>query len=414
MPRHYVARFLTIAILAATIVAPPFAGALPRPDQATQLSATQQEIALLTVPATNPSTVSTPVLTNGRQYRFEISGTWKWAADTCTYAEMAFTTSNCWTTRSKTGLGLVIDGVKQADTAVQYRSDHTYFMSWAGQGVAVRLYVFDTNYDDNSGAITVRVFQTSRVTYQLKLTQPIGVSDVFIPTTTVDARSVCIAPEISCPVTQTVTVVVGPVVVPSIPLPGPFLTIYVKHNDQDEFVITTDPPLLPPLVFLDVYKYAFGQTLIETATVAAGGPIPEQRTCDPPCPIFESPTQFTIGQQRIQPCFENRCLSSGSSLNVILTWTADRSHLYLLNAQDPLATGQTALWLPWNPRDDRETEWFQANMSALSATIDVAIMVPPPPSDPGGPPRRLFGTSASAAGLGQFIEAAFETKVSGQ
>src|SRR5687767_404661 len=96
-------RNLMIFAIAAVLLVPVLALAIPRPDGAQQVAPESQLGSPITLSANDSVGTSTPLLTNGRSYRLEVSGTWKPSTGTGNFADAAYETTNNsnWTQTNK-------------------------------------------------------------------------------------------------------------------------------------------------------------------------------------------------------------------------------------------------------------------------------------------------------------------------
>lgn len=379
-------------VLAAILLVPALAVALPRLEQFQRVGTPSENlIATVSVPATSPTTVSTPILATDREYRLQVTNTWKYAGAVCTLADTAYTTTDCWATRNRTGHGLVIDGVRQADTGLTFRSDHVYSIPVTGEGRSLLMQIWDTNYTDNTDGLTVQVYQVARVTYEFRDVRPLPpayVNQEVIPATTYTPPGVP---------TQTVQPTNG-ITVPQVG------SLDFFHNAQGLWCIsiTTSSGTQPVGCVIDPGRVLpGGQNRLPDTTVPIGGqtvPVPVP-ICQAGCPIPGiQPAPIPIPGVRVEAG-----IPPGSTVEVILSWSADLSHLYL--AASDTALGLGSLTAPWNFRSPTETAWFLANVQNLGATFQIGV-------------KRADGTyidrrRVDAPGMGQFIEAMFASKLLG-
>lgn len=428
--RHLAIRFLITAILAT----PMSAAALPRPEGAGQPpgTATETQIAEFTVSAVTGETFISDVLQKGRIYRFSITGAWRADNNACHQGDMAFTTPDCWVSRSKTGPGLVIDGVRQSTLACPplcYRSDHKYSVGKTGEGRSVYFYIFDTNYTDNAGGLNVKIFQISQVTWQVKNSTTLPSGNVPVPTipTTTVAEGV----------TQTVILPGQTITVAPVPLG---VSIETKHDAQGRVCLYLNGSQVRDCV-VDPIAFLFGgrtpDQKIDSVPPQCGG-VFQYPLCGGVTVTAEgliSPTQtVTAGPARVGPCgFEvvgmgatvtaesmgfQGCLPNeistgafippGTEARITLTWTADLSHLFIA-AEDPFLGTGSQLWAPFNHRDSAEYDWFFTHLDAVGALIEITL-VAPDGKDPDNEPEVQDVVRQVVPGMGQFLEAMFASK----
>lgn len=343
-------RLVALFVLAAILFVPLLAAALPRPPGSTQVpSGTTETLKeTLFVSAASGIVVSSQPLLTGRSYRVEVSGDYQTDTNGCHRGDMAYVTLDCWVNRSKAGgPSLVIDGVRQSNTLVAYKSNHIYCepadgCTKVGEGRAVQFYIFDTNYGDNVGGLTVKIFAVTKVTWEFRV-------DRDLPGVVID---------------QTVTV-------PTTPQVG---SIVMNHQPDGLWCITV--------------------TVGSTSRRVACTDDPGRQFPDQTIPI--GGTNQTIRIQRT-------VIPAGSQLHVIFTWVADREHLYFFGSD--FQTG-SSLWLPWDYRNGAEYAWFLSQAANLGATIEFSV------TDPSGA-YVIPQTRVPVAGLGQILEALFESKAAG-
>ncbi|MGI2903697.1 Calx-beta domain-containing protein [Tolypothrix sp. VBCCA 56010] len=115
--------------------------------------------------------VYSSVLEVGKRYRIEASGTWQyWTDNSRNYvADARFQTDNAWNTQYNGGGGLYSNVLSNGNDDIwgEYRPDHVYTYEILGNGQRVDFYVSDSDYLNNQGAYTVKI-------YRQAATQPTG------------------------------------------------------------------------------------------------------------------------------------------------------------------------------------------------------------------------------------------------
>ncbi|MGK7879850.1 MAG: FG-GAP-like repeat-containing protein [Crocosphaera sp.] len=120
-------------------------------------------------PAGQPKVYSS-VLEQGKRYKIEVSGQVLFAGNnTNVVADAAYYTANNWSTNGDSSgsvdLGLHSTALGNSDDKFwgKYNPDHVYTYELIGQGKAIDFYFNDSNYGDNSGTYTVKIYQESEV-----------------------------------------------------------------------------------------------------------------------------------------------------------------------------------------------------------------------------------------------------------
>lgn len=410
-------RRLILFIISAVLWAPMGAFAVPRPSTFTRTQNAESQVGPSITVNADGHTYFTPILELNRSYRLEITGTWKYSANSCDYADMAYQTSDCWATKRvpNTGAGLEVNGQDQAGNppAVGYSADHKYSISLGGAGQSVQLRIFDQNYTDDAGALTVRVLQAAQVTYSWPIVEDAnGIPVIYSP-----AIQAVVLP---VPITVT-TPGIG---VPSTPLPV-LATLSGSHNPAGQYCVSING--IQPIPCQPDPGRVLGQpSYYPDGTIVLGGN--QQRDIFPPInysfPItstqYIAPIDLTAIARNIVP----GGLLSGGRFIVKTSWQADRSHLYQW-VRDPFLGTSASGWLPVNPSNSSEVSWYSNKVAASQAVIlqhpyDAALYLPADNVDAviqvtgvtaSGYP--LFDYSVVIPGLGQLLEAGFQTTAFG-
>lgn len=315
-------------LLAVALLAPAVAWGLPRPPGASQTGETEAQVGLkIDLDAQDGVGKDTPELVKGRAYRFEFAGTWKPSGAVNHFADAGFETTDGWTTWDKTGKGVVINSTNYGDRLNpeldQPDTDtHTYSITWIGRGVEETVRIHDTtSRGDNQGFLTLKIFQVSKVVYELPV---VGEANQDVP------------------VQHLATV--------RWYRNGVFLCIGIRATDGTETPIGCVNDL--------------GQ--VQDGSVPLGG----------------------------------GSILAGAKVVVTFAWTGDRSKLYSPPLEEFIGTNRMVF-----PFHSSDIPWFQANYETLSARISVAV-------EHSG--QVLFSDKvAEIPGLGQMLEAMFETNVAG-
>lgn len=386
-------RIVTLFVLAALLIVPALALALPSPDtlgaqRETDPSKTSkvQVGSALSIPATG-TPVTTPILTEGRIYEFDVSGTWQYDGNTLHQADMAFSTADGWSSASKVpgGRSLVIDGLKQSDTGVAYRASHNYTgISYTGDDRAINLSIFDNIYTDgNTGSLTVTIWAISKITWTITNAQPLP-------------EQLDVSSGISVPPTPVPGITVPPTTIGGTsPIGLARIRTYRDSfpNGQPSWCaeITVAGAVIHVGCVADPAR--LGPNLDQG--IGTSG-LPSVTICEtPPCAfagVSPTPVPLTGG------------IKKGSSLVLTLSWTGDESKLWNYVTVNKTSLNQTSNgWAPFDPTAD--TGWFTTNALTLGASLGVCLKSPD-------------GTCAhqqtvTAPGLGQFLQAMFHTQVNG-
>lgn len=409
-------RVITLIVLGAMVAAPQLSSALPRPAGGTDVP--QKSLVLwpgnaqsATLDGANSVGISSPVLTQGRQYQLEVSGTWKPSASASNLADAAFETTDG-TNWSHTGRGLLIGSTNfgAVTSPLSYRSNHVYFINWTGRGIGETLRLNDnTAYTDNSGAVTIKIWQIQRVTWNYRISQPITIGIPATPPISVDARPVNVQQEVD-----------------SVEVPGASLQVPVPQLGYIEFY---SPGSGTGVGCPDGFSRAKMKLVANGGTIAdqdlgcygstvvykqnIGGPIPEQ-------PFIVSPFRF--------PCPEPKCMvgfkgenqpvwggtgaidvvPAGTTVDVDLSWEADITRLWQTFLDD--GSGQNTYVAPFNAINANERAWYLGELAAQRLALKITVTL----YGPGRTPIYSTGNAIPPIpGMGQILESVFYTKVGG-
>ncbi|MCA1841128.1 MAG: hypothetical protein LC723_12520 [Actinobacteria bacterium] len=390
-------RYPLVFALAAVLIVPGLALALPRPNGAAQTAPETVVGSPLSIDSRDSVGVSSPVLTSGRAYRLEVVGTWKPTTSSTNNADAAFETTDG-SNWSHTGKGLLIGPTNYAGATspiTAFRSDHKYSISLTGRGIAENIRVNDPiGYADNSGSLTVTVYQIAVVTYQVTTPvtidpQALGLGQVTLPIPTATA---------SVPAEGGQTI--SPIPVGgNVPQVG---TVQFVQGSQGG-----SPVICLVLTIQGLPSTTLGCVLNPGGLVPGTGPIPiggasvgPVTVCSaPPCAVPSvSPTTKTVGGSVSQS------LPAGATVSLVFRWSADTTHIFRTFVDD--GTGSNYIVAPFDARIQSERDWYQTNFGNLDGEIAAKII-------------RTDGavvfdqTLVSISGIGQVLEAMFETKVAG-
>ena len=375
----------------------------------------------LSIPA-NGSLVYTSSLVKGLQYRFKVTGTWGWDSNSLHKADASFVTADGWSSVSRVagGRSLEIADVKQSCvtpaagcTPATYASNHTYLIDkTADSDGPVKLRIYDDNYaDGNSGSLSVEVLRAQKVTYATSFTAPVGVATIpvsqvlLVPTTTVDP-----APGVG-------------VIVPEIPVPGTgtLATLKAKPvgNGYCLFINTSQTGDIPsggvciPNLVNAGCCFEFPVGVQETKLC------PNNSCGFDPSPVTVGPFwlgPYSLPDQLWPTGLGERPFKPGSGIQFTIEWSANRDHLFLA-ASALGGPSQYSGYLPYDFTNPSEVNWYLANRDSVSAKINMAILFPDGTfggAKDGQPdPSYILPDGITVPGLGQFIEAAFSSKVAG-
>lgn len=378
-------RLATTFILMAVLLVPALAGALPRPEPTSSTAQESQVGSPISVAGSNSVGVSTPSLTLNKTYRFHVTGTWKPSGSASNNADAGFETTDgiAWT---RTGKGLLIGTTNYgaSGSPLNYRSSHDYSITYVGQGGPAVLRVNDpTGYGDNSGALTVTIYEVALYTY----TTTINPTDYGVP------GSVTLnVPQVTVPAPPIPGVSVPPTTLPGAGLPS---VGSVQTYNQSGFhcLSVTVSGITQPLGCV-----VNPGGLLQPISIPIGGNqlTPPISVCqNPPCTLPGSPGPITVGGSGYS-------VPAGSTLSLRFMWTGDMSRLWRTPFDD--GTGANALVAPFDARNIQNVLWYQQNLFTVRASIDATIIRPDG--------QTLYnGNIAIIPGLGQVLEAMFETKV---
>lgn len=387
-------------VLATLLIVPALALALPSPetlgmsrDSDPTKTSRDQVGAALTIPATG-AIVNTPTLTEGRLYEFDVSGTWQYSANSSHKADMAYSTTDNWSSASK-GQGarsLMIETQKQSDTTVGYRPLHDYKgIAYSGRGTSIALKIFDENYGDNTGSLTVTVWQVNKVTWTFSNVQPlpeqleVGGSGTSVPPTPIPATTV-----------------------PPFTVGGGTSLTVARVEAYNSTFLNGQP------------SYCLRITVVGAASELGCVADPLRRGVPLDLPVtVPAPPQVTVcDPNQTPPCvlpgvsptpvgFGGGGIKKGSSLVLSLSWTGDTSKLWNYGTINGTSITQRSNgWAPFDPTKD--TAWFAANASSLGVTVSGCIKNPAPEN------TCSQTQSFTVPALGQFLQAMFQTQVNGQ
>lgn len=406
-------RLITLIVLGAMVAAPQLSSALPRPAGGTDVP--QKSLVLwpggtqsATLSGADSVGISSPLLTQGRQYQFEVSGTWKPSTSASNLADAAFETTDG-TNWSHTGRGLLIGSTNfgAVTSPLGYRSNHIYSINWTGRGIGETLRLNDnTAYTDNTGAVTIKIWQIQKVTWNYKLSQPITIGVPATPTTYLDARSVVVQQEVD-----------------STEVPGASLQVPIPQLGSIQFYSENGAECPTGFKRAKMRLVANGGTIADqslgcygsefTYSQNIGGPIPEQ-------PFVVSPFRF--------PCPEPKCMvgfkgdnyliwggtgaidvvPAGTTVDVDLSWEADITKLWQTFVDD--GSGQNTYVAPFNPINANDRAWYLGELGAQRLALKIVVTLYGPGRTP------IFSTGNTIPpipGMGQILESVFYTKVGG-
>lgn len=317
-------------LLAVALLAPAVAWGLPRPPGSSQTGETEAQVGLeISLDAQDGVGKDTPELVKGRAYRFEFAGPWypTGTVNAKNIADAGFETTDG-TTWTKTGKGVVINSTNYGDPLNTELAEpaldagRTYSVTWIGRGVSETVRIHDTtSRGDNQGVLTLKIFQVSKVVYELPV---VGEANQDVP------------------VQHLATV--------RWYRNGVFLCIGIRVTDGTETPIGCVNDL----------------GTVQDGSVPLGG----------------------------------GSVLAGAKVVVTFAWTGDRSKLYSPPLEEFIGTNRMVF-----PFHSSDIPWFQANYETLSARISVAV-------EHSG--QVLFSDKvAEIPGLGQMLEAMFETNVTG-
>lgn len=389
-------RIAVWCVLASLLAVPALAVALPSPEtlgmkrETDPTKTTRQLVAGPIAVSASGGTTTTQALSDGRIYEFDVSGTWQYGASTAQQADMAFSTSDGWSSASKApgGRSLMIDGQKQSDTTVTYKANHVYTVGYTGRGAGVPLKIFDDNTDPNTGSLTVYIYAISKITWtfanatalpdQLDLTNSVTVPPTPVPGVTVSPTTLGGTAPVN------IANVKGSRTTFSNNQPAWCLEFTVS-SQTTQVGCVADPARQGPEINQTISTNGIpGVTLCQTPACAFGG---------------VQPTSVPLSGG----------IKKGSSLILSLSWAGDDSHLWnYATVNGTSATQRSNGWAPFDPTSDSERAWFTSNAASLGATLSVCVKNPSPDN------TCSSQQSFTAPGLGQILEAMFNSRVNGQ
>ena len=109
--------------------------------------------------------VYSSVLEVGKRYRIEASGTWQYWTDNSpnSVVDARFQTDNAWNSQYNGNGGLFSTALSNGNDDIwgEYRPDHVYTYEILGNGQRVDFYISDSDYLNNQGAYTVKIYRES-------------------------------------------------------------------------------------------------------------------------------------------------------------------------------------------------------------------------------------------------------------
>lgn len=462
MKRHHI-----VIVIILSLLLPQVATAVLRPENAEQTEPESKAcradgLCDFVILAADQTGVESPNLVADRWYRFEVTGVWRPDVNSTTHKADAACSSADGVNWGKTGLGLIIHATNYGSpsNSTACRSDHKYSFNVQGRGTSVVIRIADTNYSDNADSLLVKVWTVNKVSYTGTITQPINLIKPATPEAGhFDFSTTTVADQ---PVSQTVTAVENPGVIPplgtpTLDLPGPFGRVEIRFT-QGSGVCSTGKFFsiyievmgvaqeTPPGVCIPASGNIFqttgtsiggrseGRTLTSTQTVTAVAGV---NTCTVMRGLTESLLEFRYSQPNylyplgigpptiltVGPIGESNgdckltlvkespegpllpLIPPGSTMNVLLTWKAETARLWKTAANDRNPnTGEehSSLWAPFHFSDHA---WFTGEAAArrLDATIRFYIETPQ------GPIGNLTDI-VTIPGLGQLLEAMFHSQ----
>ncbi|MCA1841129.1 MAG: hypothetical protein LC723_12525 [Actinobacteria bacterium] len=443
-----------IVIVLAALIFPRMGWAIPRPPGTAQSAPEAQVGSTLSVNGNDSVGVSTPILTSGRPYRFEVTGVWKPTTSTTNSADAAFETTNSGTTWTHTGKGIIIGGTNYGDVAspvTAFRSDHKYSIQFTGRGVSESMRLNDPiGYGDNSGSVSVKIFTLSQVTYVFEVNQNAG-QDLSVPS---QSQGVPLPSGLGDTKTVTGTTVpaIDTAALQSIPVASNVTLSYRSCGENQGSRI-----FLSVTLNGSTQEQPVGECLLSisspTSTSVATGSGAQTTSvheatpvCVPNCPVSvgavvngfdcadvmlnsqpgtcdgkETITTFPISVPACDlshPLNVTACnpLPPGSSVAVTISWSADTTRLWHTFVDDQ--SGE-ALWAPVNLLNPTEVSWLGSefakhDLPGTGLSCQTCFSVSTKVLGPGG--VFVAGTQYPywVGGVGQVLEAAFATQVRGQ
>lgn len=121
----------------------------------------------VTVPSNGDVVYSNEVLDDGQMYRLEASGTFDYSSDIYDQADAEWFEKEGGWIKGETGvyadktnvIDVSVNGDPVNDDWGDYNPDHIYSLIYTGDGSVLDFFIFDTNYKDNSGSITVDIYK---------------------------------------------------------------------------------------------------------------------------------------------------------------------------------------------------------------------------------------------------------------
>lgn len=386
-------RTIAFFVATATLIVPALSFALPRPTE--NQTAPETMLTSMRVFANDPVGLETPLLVEGRRYRFEVTLTWKPSGDAANFADAACeTTGGGWI---KTGKGLIIHTTNYGGgSGPACRFDHKYSLVRTGQGRSEVARISDpSGYGDNTGYLDIVIWQQSVVTYEMPLadiTLPGGTVGYTIPTTTVTPGSVP-------------PIVVSPTTIPGVGLPQ-VGSVNLYHNGNLWCISVSSGSSTIPVGCVFDPGTAVGTPLPDGTVTIGGTPVtPGTEICKNGCTIVPG---LPLPPITIPGTTVSAGIPEGSKLRLIMSWTADTTRLWktFITDRDP-NTGQesTAVWAPFHPSD---SSWFRSQLEAGGLGLQIRGSI----IDPDGQTAASIGPYV-IPGMGQILEAAFSSKVLG-
>lgn len=380
---------IALTLIPAVLVAYVVALAVPRP--APPVVSGGARIFTATIDSAQMNEATTPILGSGRQYRIEVTGTWNTGTS---LADAAFEQVGSVWKKTSQRRGIVIGNYYMGQEGNEPNNPntapgHLYALSYMGSGAAETVRLIDpSGAGGNNGVLTVQIFEQV-ANYQVSVGPRVEPSQLGVPN-----PIILTVPTVTIPAPP-----VGPFTIPSVTVPGlvsPGASVQLVRNTSNNTICLRVSTTLTQPTDL---ACAFSGGLIPDSPVVGVPPmtvIPPTQT--PPQTIGGPGGNVTVGGQTI-----SQSVPSGTSAILTATWKANRSHLYY----SPFNTGQgDRLVLPYDPFNLNEASWFAANADEVGLVVRLKL------TNPDGA-QIIDADIIKVPGLGQYLEAMFESQVRG-
>lgn len=458
---------IVLAVVIALIATPAAALSLPRGGAEEQsVPGGETRVWSQSLDADSNASVDSPSLQPNRFYRIHIFGEWFYDVDLSSNnrADAAYHTDDNWVTQQSgpDAPSLEIDGQRLSADPPGYDDDHVYSISVVGRdigggtGQSIRFRIFDPDddYSNNSGNLTVELWQLKKIAWHIVTEAEVPGGSVTTPhvdsvtTTAIDSEETPGTDPVPLFPGASETVYVPPTTIPELrfsdtirvairhyPNPdSPNMCLFVGVGDRSDQRV--EPCVIDPwrygTYFSDLNDRSNGRLGEKFPTSDPENSYPQDRPSqtictDPPGCYFDI-TVPAVGipgvpslttppiESRKTPEIESETVTTpippGSKLVIELTWQARVDKLFLLGQGQALGNNVSA-WAPFDFRSEDEWMWFLSSQGLPDVDLELTYYILLPPDEgctEDDPCYFIFPTTYKLPGMGQFLEAAFATR----